>query len=293
MTRHHHADGAKVNMKYAPGPFACILRAYAGRMMSSVNMGCGVRSSSRRKSLRHGFTLVELLVTILIIAVLASLLILMMRRAMTAARTSTSVSNLHQLYTGIRGWSAENNMRFPINYKSNAFGAASKPKNEIAAVWYEAAGRSIYPDLYEKSSAAGQPWMWGTKFSNGYEGTVFRSPNAEKGYSKTIASYGYNYNLQRTDDDTSKTTVISVDISNYNASRTVLLGDNSGRTHTLSPDGDNGNASINARNGASGLFKRDGNAVVAFMDGHVKTLTARQAREHNNRKNSPFWGSEP
>jgi prepilin-type N-terminal cleavage/methylation domain-containing protein/prepilin-type processing-associated H-X9-DG protein len=242
---------------------------------------------------KTGFTLVELLVTITIIATLASQIFLMASKGVDSARTSKSVSNLHQLYTGIGSWAAENNMRFPINYKSNAFGGASKPKEEIAAVWYEAAGRNIYLDLYQKTSSAGIPWMWASKYSNGYEDTAFRSPNAEKGYSKTIASYGYNTNFQRVDDTTSKTTVISVDPSQFNAARTCLIADNSGKTHSLGPEGDNGNASINARNGASGAFKRDGKAVVVFLDGHVETISAQRARELNNKKDDPFWGVEP
>ena len=241
----------------------------------------------------QGFTLVELIVCIAIIAALAALAILMVRRGLNAAKTSVSVSNLHQIHTGVSSWAAENNMRFPINYKSNAFGGSTKPKNEIAAIWYESAGRIIYPELYEKSSAAGLPWMWSTSYSKGYEGTVFRSPLAENEYNKTIASYGYNYRFQREDDDSSKSSIISVDVSIHNPSRTVLIGDNSGKTHTLSPDGDAGNTSINARNGASSPFKRDGKAAVVFLDGHVETLTAKQANEYNNKKDSPFWGEDP
>lgn len=242
---------------------------------------------------KPGFTLVELLVTITIIATLASLVFLMARKGIDSARTSKSVSNLHQIYTGIGSWAAENNMRFPINYKSNAFGNSTKPKEEIAAVWYEAAGRNIYLDLYQKTSAAGLPWMWGTKYSDGYEDTAFRSPNAEKGYNKAVASYGYNTNFQRVDDSTAQTTVISVDPSRFNASRTCLIADNSGKTHSLSPDGDNGNASINARNGATGSFKRDGKAVVVFLDGHVETISAIRAKQLNNTKDDPFWGVDP
>lgn len=240
-----------------------------------------------------GFTLVELLVTITIIIVLAALVFLMAGRSLNSARTAKSLSNLRQIYNGLGSWASENNLRFPINYKSNAFGGASKPKEEIAAVWYEAAGRNIYSDLYQKTSGAGLPWMWGTKYSNGYEDTVFRSPNAEKGYSKTVASYGYNTNFQRVDDSTSKTTVNSVDPSRFNAGRTCLIADNSGKTHSLSPDGDNGSASLNARNGASGPFKRDGKVVVAFLDGHIETLSAERAKLLNNKKDDPFWGIEP
>lgn len=250
-------------------------------------------SASHPSPKAKGFTLVELLVTITIIITLASLIFLMVRKGLDSARTSTSVSNLHQLYIGIGSWAAENNMRFPINYKANAFGGSSKPKEEIAAVWYEAAGRNIYSDLYQKTSAAGLPWMWGTKYSNGYEGTVFRSPNAEKGYSKTIASYGYNGAFQRVDDSTSQTTVISVDPSKFNPGRTCLIADNSGKSHTLSPDGDTGNTSINPRNGASGPFKRDGKAVVLYLDGHTDTITAARAKELNSKKDDPFWGVEP
>jgi prepilin-type N-terminal cleavage/methylation domain-containing protein/prepilin-type processing-associated H-X9-DG protein len=242
---------------------------------------------------KPAFTLVELLVTIAIIATLASLIFMMARRGIDSARTSKSLSNLRQIYIGIGSWAAENNMRFPINYASNAFGGSSKPKAEIAAVWYEAAGRNIYSDLFQRTSGANLPWMWGTKYSNGYEDTVFRSPNAEKGYSKTIASYGYNSKFQRIDDSTSQTTVISVDPSKFNAAKTCLVADNSGKTHSLSPAGDEGSASLNARNGASGSFKRDGKAVVLFLDGHSETLTAARARELNNTKDDPFWGVEP
>ena len=247
-----------------------------------------LQSNQRRKP---AFTLVELLVTITIIAALASLILMMARRGIDSARTSKSLANLRQINIGIGSWAAENNMRYPINYKSNAFGASTKPKEEIAAVWYEAAGRNLYPYLHEKAAGAGLPWMWGTRYSNGYEDTAFRSPSAEKGYNKTIASYGYNVNFQRTDEPGSQTTVISVDPSKFNAGRTCLVADNSGKTHSLSPDGDTGSASLNARNGASGPFKRDGRVTALFLDGHVETLTAARAKELNNKKDDPFWGT--
>ena len=239
--------------------------------------------SFQSPSRARGFTLVELLVVITIIAALASLVFMLARRSLDTARTSTSVSNLHQLHTGIMSFAAENSMNLPVNY----FSSNDLPKGSVYPrdrIWYNAICKYLYPSIYEKASVS-EPWPW-SKNTDGYLNTVLLSPNAENGHGKTPSSYGYNVTF----DNKNAPYTYS---SRYDAARTCMLADNSGKTHTLAPRGETDSASINARNGASGAFKRDGKAVVLFLDGHVDTISAQRAKQLNSKTDDPFWGVEP
>lgn len=231
---------------------------------------------------RPAFTLVEVLVTITMIVVLAALVFMMVRKSIDSAKTATSLSNLHQLHTGIMSFAAENNMNLPVNY----FSSNDLPKGSVYPrdrIWYNSICKTLYPSIYEKASVS-EPWPWG-KNADGYLNTVLISPNAEKGHGKTPSSYGYNVNF----DNKNAPYTYS---SRYDAGRTCMFADNSGKTHTLAPRGETDNASINARNGASGPFKRDGKAVVIYLDGHAETITDYRARQLNGKADDPFWGVE-
>jgi len=232
---------------------------------------------------RSAFTLVELLVSITMIIVLAALVFMMVRKSIDSAKTATSLSNLHQLHTGVMSFAAENNMNLPVNY----FSSSDLPKGSVYPrdrVWYNSICKMLYPSIYEKASVS-EPWPWG-KNADGYLNTVLISPNAEKGHGKTPSSYGYNV---RFDNKNAPYTYSS----RYDAARTCMFADNSGKTHTLAPRGETDNASINARNGASGPFKRDGKAAVIYLDGHAETITGHRAKQLNGKADDPFWGVEP
>jgi prepilin-type N-terminal cleavage/methylation domain-containing protein len=73
---------------------------------------------SRRKS--KGFTLVELLVVIGIIALLIAILLPALSRAREQAKNTQCLSNLRQLATVYQFYANDNQDRIPIGYDANS-----------------------------------------------------------------------------------------------------------------------------------------------------------------------------
>lgn len=71
------------------------------------------REASRRTAGSHAFTLTELLVTIGIIAVLASLIMVAVSHSRQMARKSACLSNLHQIGLGLEQYLPENRFVMP------------------------------------------------------------------------------------------------------------------------------------------------------------------------------------
>ena len=69
-----------------------------------------------------GFTLVELLVVIGIIAVLAALLLPALGRAKEEARATACLSNLHQVGIALQVYAQENNNKLPVMYDRDLTG---------------------------------------------------------------------------------------------------------------------------------------------------------------------------
>ena len=74
---------------------------------------------------RNGFTLVELLVVIGIIAVLIGILLPALNVARKSARTTAGLSNMRQIGTGLRLYSTQWKDSLPYGYITNADGSAS------------------------------------------------------------------------------------------------------------------------------------------------------------------------
>lgn len=74
----------------------------------------GVRVICRRlRGARSGFTFIELLVAIGIIAVLMGLLLVVIGRVRNSANATACLSNLRQITTGLRAYANDNGNRFP------------------------------------------------------------------------------------------------------------------------------------------------------------------------------------
>lgn len=65
---------------------------------------------------RRGFTMVELLVVVAVIAVLASLLLPALRNAQEAGKASDCVNNMRQIYTAFALFADDNDDYFPFTY---------------------------------------------------------------------------------------------------------------------------------------------------------------------------------
>ena len=82
---------------------------------------------------RTGFTLVELLVVVGIIALLIALLLFGLGRIRATARLTECMSNQHQIQVGLVSWSQDNNGKFmspsndtPPEYDANQFGPLNR-----------------------------------------------------------------------------------------------------------------------------------------------------------------------
>src|SRR5688572_23524702 len=79
----------------------------------------------------RGFTLVELLVVIGIIAVLMSLLLPTLGKARESARRTACLSNLRQVHLSFHFYASGNQDRVPLGYRSLPSGVAFKQWNSM------------------------------------------------------------------------------------------------------------------------------------------------------------------
>lgn len=232
---------------------------------------------------RAAFTLVEMLVVIAILAILVVLAFPALNRARVSGHVAESASNLRQIYNGVQLSVVENNWNYPLAQRITPPESITSDYARANTAWAEAAGRMLYPEI-RKSLPAGFPWMFSDVrgLPTGYSNTVFRTPALEPDASMRIASYGYNEMLTQPDQSVRRFAQM------FDGAKTGLLADNSGRTHSLSPN--SANARINARYGASRAHASDGQATAVYLDGHGEVLSAQQVKEINSNPSHPFWG---
>lgn len=100
-------------------------------------------------SLRHGFTLVELLSVIAIVAILSAILISTVSRVRESARTTQCLGNLRQLGLAVTLYTQDNSSNFPYAYRVGG------------VFWYHAIepylGEAHHSDLFFCKSAGIQP----------------------------------------------------------------------------------------------------------------------------------------
>lgn len=82
-------------------------------LSSPAGKGRAFSMTLRFRSVRRGFTLLEMLIVIVILAILVGLIVPMISRATVSANTAKCASNLRQIGTGLMLYSAENAGFFP------------------------------------------------------------------------------------------------------------------------------------------------------------------------------------
>lgn len=234
----------------------------------------------------HAFTLVELVVVIGILLLLSALVLPAVNGILASARTTKSTANLRQIYAAVADYVVDSDGRYPY-----AFGSGSTPRppganDKERGYWYDVVKARIYPHSNGNPllSRLDGPSGWGPASLTDTSSTVLRSPNAEKSWPVSVISYGYNNRFSYDTTNSQKLALL------YDNSKTVLLADNMGNTHSLTPENSTTVGKLNARNGASRDFATNGKAIVVFIDGHSELLSAENCTAINADKNHVFWG---
>ena len=216
--------------------------------MVQAAKGTGAGSASRRRSpaseVRGGFTLVELLVVLAVIALLAALLLPALSKAKESARATQCLNQMRQLGMAVRLYADENGDTFPRSEHS-AFANGELP-------WE----RSIAPLLGSSTTA------W-TNLLTG----LYHCPSDKR---TTPWSYGLNvyYELGPDDDYTGKPQTWRRLTQVPHPSATLLSAENNSSADHLMPEFWYSQA--DAVDLASTRHK--GRANYTFADGHASLL---------------------
>lgn len=191
----------------------------------------------------NAFTLVELMITIAIIAVLVGLGVTASSRAMTMARQATCANNLRQLHLILSNYATENNGLMPAGKNNNVNGSLSS--------WM------IVVQVY-----------MGWDFPIANQKNAFLCPEARKTFPGGKARRTYAMNTAGTDG------TIPIRPVNYpQPGQVAFLMD---AVSNGVPDGDS--RSVFGQNDYTSCtdYRHDECLNVLFLDGHVEPFTAAQ-----------------
>lgn len=222
----------------------------------------------------RAFTLVELLTVIAIVGILAAIIIPVSGTVRTKAKIATSASNLRQLGTTVRLFSAEHRQQLPIYFLDHG---TYPDHGWMRALWTRAYSPRPIPRITPSPDNS-------DAFKKEWEGTVFLSPLLEDG--ANVRSYGYNKYLCRYSGGEPNSVSLSPITFNeiVNPARTVMIGD-SQRSVQLTRD-----SNTTGRN--------DGWVLLVFADGHVDRLLPPESGNSNPsagekrmpyNRDSTFW----
>lgn len=107
------------------------------------------RQNPRSCTLQSGFTLTEMLIIILIIAVLAAIMFPVVRSMRERAQGAVCVQNLGQIGVGLLAYVSENSGRFPSG-KAHVSWLKDDDNSSLGLSWYDAAARNMGRENYSK-----------------------------------------------------------------------------------------------------------------------------------------------
>lgn len=237
----------------------------------------------REKDRAAGFTLVELLVVIGIIALLIALLLPALSAANGQAKTVQCLSNLRQMAIAAHQYADANDGYFPIAYYSDYRPPLSTQYNwDFTTTTNTATGQiTVRPGL-----------LW----SGMSQAPVQQCPSYD-GKSNTVADpyTGYNYNASYVGGGGSISPVKASQVRW--SSRCALFGDgqyyNGADKFMRSPFASPDDLLLDFQSPSSGTqgFRHRNMTNVAFCDGHAETLTARFTQENPADSHPPGPGT--
>ena len=225
----------------------------------------------------EAFTLIEILVVIVIIAILASLLVPAVGKGMEKAAMAVDMNNMRQIGEGISAFTGENSGRLP-NIGIEVPGASSSNR-PVAENFTESVDR-MYPPDKQFSSASLYNWnrrpLW---FSKAYAKMPTNGSYDPKTQYYWGLAYGMNYYLYNTATNSAVPTSIK-GFDGYiarapNLSKLVLVGErNRNGGSFLIP-----NTAPEYKNNVQTEYRvsRDGKAYYLFADYHIELIEGDQS----------------
>jgi prepilin-type processing-associated H-X9-DG protein/prepilin-type N-terminal cleavage/methylation domain-containing protein len=216
---------------------------------------------------KHGFTLVELLVTIGLIALLIALLMPALNVARQAAKSVQCLSNLRQLALAAHSYAAENRGYYPPAQYSRTGPEGTTYFNwDFTTVIDAATGSSrVVPGL-----------LWGGQT----DARVLQCPSYDRSYSVYDPYTGYNYNTSYIGHGENEAIEAPAKVNQVKApQRCALFGDAEyqygANKYMRAPLPSPGDATFGYRWAGTQGFRHRGRANVVFADGHGESLKKR------------------
>jgi prepilin-type N-terminal cleavage/methylation domain-containing protein/prepilin-type processing-associated H-X9-DG protein len=226
---------------------------------------------------RRGFTLVELLIVLGIIAVLLALLLPTLAVAREVAKTTQCLSNLRQLATAAAGYGAENDGSYPFaQYVPDSPGGTTSYGWDFTTVVDRATGKRIV-----------EPGLLWAGFPGGAKssaGQVQQCPSFAGSSTTQGDPYtGYNYNTSRIGHGTGERVEAPARLGDIrNPARCALFGDGqwSGGANKFmrSPYMIPGMDEFQSRSAGTQGYRHRGKTNVVFCDAHAETLSERYVK---------------
>ncbi len=213
---------------------------------------------STRAHKTQGFTLVELLVVIVIIASLAALALTLGPRMMARAKFTESMQNIRQIVPLLTTYAADNNMTLPP-----VEGDVRLPDGSVETLqWNEVCMTLVYPDT-DLATMRNKGWWDKNK-------VVLKNPMFK---TSTLLKPGYAMNeMIATNIDASNDLTTAIPLSLIpDASRTPIIAPYTDFHYTFS------SGEVAAFNKAPlATLLSEGKMPVVFVDGHLETMTPKE-----------------
>jgi len=225
-----------------------------------------------------GFSLIELLTVIAVIAILSAILVPTVGKVRAQARLSNCVSNLRQWGQANLMFAADNRGMIPWDGGANRgpHNMVLHPDARGVRPWWNALPPYMdSPTISALQTARNLPTLG--------DSSVFICPNAERQANNAAPDwlcYGPNYLLSYGPNTTTRPRITTVDMIEQ-TSRVVLFSETT--NHAPGTDGtiaSNANPHYLAR-----ATRHEGRAGAVFFDGHVETFTSTELTAQNQNQN--------